>query len=317
MKILVTGATGFAGQHFIRLYDDSPHRIFGTSYPEDPARLLRLDGKSFGKDIRFLDIQKENDVRHLIRDVQPDRILHFAAVSNVGHSWKNKRETLETNIMGSFFLLEAVKESSPKARLVFVSSSDVYGKMKPDESPLKEDRALQVVNPYAFTKVSGEMLCGFYSRIEGLDVVTGRPFPHTGPAQSPLFVCSDWACQIARIEKGGEPVLKVGNLDVRRDYTDVRDVVKAYNLLLEGGKSGEVYNICTGKAVLLREILDILLSLSKVKINVRIDARKMRKTDIPILVGDGTKIFEATGWTPVISLEQSLLDLLEYWRKYA
>lgn len=316
MKIFVTGATGFAGQHYIHQYDSASHRIYGTSFPENPAEISRFDGKPFGKSIVWLDIRNEKDIRKMLRDIQPDWIFHFAAVSNVGQSWHNKRTTLETNLMGTFFLFEAAKEESHHSRLLFISSSDVYGVLPPEEMPLKENRPLHVVNPYAFTKAGGEMLCDFYHKIEGLDIVIGRPFPHTGPAQSSLFVCSDWAAQIARIEKETEePVIHVGNLDVERDYTDVRDVVRAYRVLLEKGKSGEIYNICTGKAVKLMDVLRILLSFSKKKIKIYHDPEKKRKTDIPILIGDNTKINKETGWEPDISLEQSLSDLLEFWRK--
>lgn len=263
----------------------------------------------------YLDIRSRRDVFEVVRKVQPDRIFHLAAVSNVKHSWERRQETLETNLMGFFYLLEAVRQCIPRSKTLFISSSDVYGVLIPQEEPLREKDSLHPVNPYAFTKISGELLSQFYSRIEGLDIVIARSFPHTGPGQTPDFVCSDWAHQVARIEKGQQPpLIRVGNCKVRRDFTDVRDVVHAYSLLMERGKKGEVYNVSSGTAVQLQEILDLLLSFSKEKIKVEVDSQKVRRVDIPLLVGDNQKIRMETSWKPKIPLAQSLQDLLDYWR---
>jgi GDP-4-dehydro-6-deoxy-D-mannose reductase len=171
------------------------------------------------------------------------------------------------------------------------------------------------VNPYALTKIGGEILCRFYSQVENLDIVVARPFSHTGPGQSPDFVCSDWACQIAQIEKEHKnPRIKVGNIDVKRDFLDVRDVVSAYILLMEKGKKGEVYNISSGDAISLREILTILLSFSTEVIEIKVDPERKRKIDIPLLVGDSQKVRGITSWEPKIPLSQSLHELLEQWR---
>jgi len=171
------------------------------------------------------------------------------------------------------------------------------------------------VNPYALTKIGGEILCRFYSQIESLDIVIARPFSHTGPGQSPDFVCSDWAFQIAQIEKKYKnPLIKVGNIDVKRDFLDVRDVVNAYILLMEKGEKGEVYNISSGDAISLREILAILLSFSAEVIEIEVDPKKKRKIDIPLLVGDCQKFRRMTSWERKISLSQSLHELLQYWR---
>jgi GDP-4-dehydro-6-deoxy-D-mannose reductase len=173
------------------------------------------------------------------------------------------------------------------------------------------------MNPYAYTKWSGEVLSEFYERVEDLNIVVARPFPHTGPGQSADFVCSDWAHQIARIEKGlNEPEISVGNISVERDFTDVRDVVRAYVKLIEKGSSGDVYNVCSGRSYSLEEILGLLLSFSQIEISVRVDKQKLRKADIPRLVGDNRKIKEAVSWEPRIPLEQTLEELLEYWRSH-
>jgi GDP-4-dehydro-6-deoxy-D-mannose reductase len=218
--------------------------------------------------------------------------------------------------MGTFYVFEAVRKFVPRARVLFVSSSDVYGTLSPVKKALREENAFHVTSPYAFTKVTGEILSKFYAQIEEMNVVIARSFPHTGPGQSPDFVCSDWACQIARIEKGlAEPVIKVGDIGVKRDFLDVRDVVRAYTLLAQKGRRGELYNVCSGKAVALKEILDILLSFSSEKIKVKVDPQKKRKIDIPCLLGDNSKIKKEISWKPEIPIEKTLLDLLEYWRQ--
>lgn len=300
------------GTHLIELLHSPEYDIFGTSFPEKPQQ----ERGAHGEQIFFLDMRSEKDIYDTVRDIKPDWIFHLAAVSNVRNSWERRTETLETNLMGTFYLLEAARQFASKSRVLFVSSSDVYGALTPKEEALREEDPLFSISPYALTKVSGEMLSGFYSKIEKMDVVVARSFPHTGPGQSPDFVCSDWAFQIAHIERGvQEPVIKVGNLKVRRDFTDVRDVVRAYSFLMKKGRSGEAYNVSCGKAVRLKEILDLLLSFSKEKIEVEVDLRRLRKMEIPLIVGDNQKIRKETSWEPKIPLEQSLRDLLEYWRK--
>lgn len=296
------------GSHLIRLLKTPEFVIYGCSYPEKPP--------SSARNIFFCDIRREKELFEIIKRAKPDWVFHLAAISNIGHSWEVRKETLETNLMGTFYLFEALRQHAPSARVLFISSSDIYGGLAPQEKILSEEDPFEIVNPYAFSKAAGEMLSGFYQKVEKLDVLIARPFPHTGPGQSPDFVCSDWALQIARIERGEvEPVIRVGNLDVRRDFTDVRDVVRAYLLLLKKGKKGEIYNICRGEVVSLREILKLLLSFSTSEIEVQTDSRKLRKVDIPLLAGNSQKIKKELGWEPKISLERSLKDLLEYWRK--
>lgn len=312
LKVFISGATGFVGSHLMEHLDSPAYEIYGSTFPEKPEE---ADETRKGQ-LLYLDIRSEKDISEAIKDIQPDWIFHLAAISNVKYSWENRKETLETNLVGTHHLFEAARKFTPKARVLFVSSSDVYGVLTPQEKALQEEDSLQAVNPYAFTKISGEMMSWFYARIEKMDIVIARSFPHTGPGQSPAFVCSDWASQITAIEKGlEEPVIKTGNCKVRRDFTDVRDVVKAYALLMQKGKSGEVYNVCSGRAVMLKEILDLLLSFSSGKIEVEVDQQRLRKAEIPLLVGDNRKIKTATSWEPRIPLKNSLEDLLEYWRK--
>jgi len=286
------------------------HRIWGSAYPDFPEF-------SSEEQIFYLDTRSENDVFKYIQEAEPDWIFHLAAVSNVGHSWKRRKETLETNIIGTLNVFEGIRQYSPDARVIFVSSSDIYGMRSLSGDPLTEKEDVLTMNPYAYTKWSGEVLSEFYTRIENLNIVIVRPFPHTGPGQSADFVCSDWACQIARIEKGlSEPVINVGNISVERDYTDVRDVVRAYVGLIEKGKTGEVYNVCSGRSYSLEKILECLLSYTQKKISVRVDSQKIRKVDIPRLVGDNKKIKGEISWEPRIPMTQSLKELLEYWRSH-
>ncbi|MBN2206837.1 MAG: GDP-mannose 4,6-dehydratase [Candidatus Aminicenantes bacterium] len=301
--MFVTGLTGFVGRHLRAQLEAEGAKVLGTCFPEHAEEA----GCVF-----YLDLRSEAEVRSAVRDARPDRIVHLAALSNVGHSWERRTETLETNLMGTYHLLEAVRSGAPGARVLLVSSSDVYGVHGLRDARLREDHPTQAVSPYAYTKICAELLAGFYARVETLNVVVARPFPHTGPGQSPDFVCSDWASQIARIERGAaEPVIRVGNVDVERDFLDVRDVVRAYLALLDKGRAGEVYNIASGHAVSLRWILDSLLAMSGEPIRVEADAARFRKVDIPTLTGDNEKIRAETGWEPRTPLGRTLRDLLE------
>ena len=309
MNIFITGATGFVGSYLRELLQPLGHRIRGTAYPDVPQDYDR-------EQIFYLDVRSERNVSEHIQQFKPDWVFHLAAVSNVRHSWNRRGETLESNLIGTLNLLEGVRKFSPQARIVFISSSDIYGTGSSSAALLKEEDPVLAMNPYAYSKLSGELLCDFYTRIEKLDIVIARPFPHTGPGQSADFVCSDWAHQIARIEKGmSEAEIHVGNISVERDFTDVRDVVRAYLGLIEDGKTGEVYNVCSGRSCSLKNILESLLSFAKKKISVRVDPKRMRKIEIPRLAGDNRKIREEIDWEPEIPVERSLEELLDYWRE--
>jgi len=313
-KVLITGATGFVGRYLIDLLKEMEPDclIFGTCFPEHPESCDVLDGV----ELSHLDMRSEDNVSDCIKKVQPDWIFHLAAVSNVGYSWANRKETLEANMMGTFYLFEAIRTYSPQSRILFVSSCDVYGILSPIGEALTEDHPTPAASPYALSKISGELLSQFYSNIEGLNIVISRSFPHTGPGQSANFVFSDWASQITSIEKGKiEPLIKVGNLNARRDYSDVRDVVKAYLLLLRKGRKSEIYNVCSGKANSLKDNLDFLLSLTPKDIRVEVDSLKLRKADISLVLGNNGKIRNELNWTPEIPLNQTLKELLDYWRE--
>jgi GDP-4-dehydro-6-deoxy-D-mannose reductase len=310
LKVLVTGASGFVGRHLGRLLAAEGLDLHGTCYPDKPCPADRQ--------LVHLDLRSAEATDGLLERVKPDWVIHLAAVSNVRRSWENRKETLETNVVATGNLFEAVRKFAPRARVLFISSSDVYGLPGRGEHAFREDDPVEALSPYAYTKLAGELLCRFYVKVERLDIVVARPFPHTGPGQTADFVFPDWASQIARIEKGlAEPVIRVGNLEVRRDYADVRDVVRAYLLLLRKGRSGETYNVCTGRAVFLKDILAGLAALASKPVRVEVDPAKLRKTDIPFLAGDGSKIRRETGWEAEIPLDRTLRDLVESWRRGA
>jgi len=312
IKVFITGASGFVGKHLIhalRAEGKTKFDIYGTCFPEEPS----LNEKN----LFHLNIRSSKNLSKLINDIKPDWVFHLAAVSGVRRSWEKRRETLETNIIGTFNILESIRIFSPKSKMLFVSSSEVYDFNQGDKQKVTEKSPLKISNPYAYSKVAGEKLCEFYAEVEKLDVIIARPFPHTGPGQTEDFVCSDWAKQIAEIESRKKPaIIQVGNLDVISDYCDVRDVVKAYILLLKKGRRGEIYNICSGKAISLRKILKILIEESPMKNNIKIekDQTKLRKVDMPVRLGSNKKIKDKVGWKPEISINCSLKDLLEYWR---
>jgi nucleoside-diphosphate-sugar epimerase len=324
-RILVTGATGFVGKHLIAFLEAEGKRtkrglrleITGTCFPEKPEHCRDFCAAVPGVKLISLDLRDPEAVEAAVAALKPDRIFHLAAISHVLVSWEKRRETIETNLIGTFNLFEAARKKAPSARILFVSSSDVYGRQSPRRMPLREDSRPNAVSPYAFTKLSGETLAEFYAQTEKLAIVIARPFTHTGPGQSADFVCSDWARQIAMIESGEglNGTIKVGNIAIRRDYSDVRDIVRAYARLIEKGKSGEIYNVCSGKSPALRDILRTLIRLSKVEIKIEVDPTRFRKADIPRLAGSPAKIGRQLGWRPRLSLKTTLSDLLEEWRE--
>jgi len=337
-RVLITGATGFVGRHLIAALNAgggaARFEIFGACFPERPESCSDLCAAAPNTRLLHLDLRNGAQAVDAVRGVKPDWVFHLAALSQVRLSWEKRREVFDTNLLGTYNLFEAARLHAPRARVLFVSSSDVYGFLKPHKRPLRETDGGSVVSPYAFTKKSGELLSEFYALREKLPVIVARPFPHTGPGQTPVFVCSDWARQVALIEKfkkhqeeaeargsrgraakrTGVPVMRVGNLSLRRDYMDVRDVVRAYVLLMKKGRPGEIYNVSSGRAPSLEWILKTLIGFSRRKIVYEIDPARVRKVDIPFLAGDNRKIREATGWTPTIPLARTLADMVDYWR---
>lgn len=313
MRALITGAGGFVGQHLCTyLLTHTDWELLGTSYPEPvenprPHTCLSLV---------YLDLRDADSVREAIGSFRPDVIFHLAAQSHVPTSLADPWETLENNMRAQLNVLEGVRRAHPSARVIVIGSNEEYGWPRPEELPLTEESPLRPVNPYAVSKVGQDFLGLQYHLAYGMDVVRLRPFNHTGPGQSPRFVVPSFSRQIARIEAGlQEPVMRVGNLDVARDFTDVRDIVRAYHIAAMQGEAGEVYNLASGVARSVRGILETLLSFTQVPIRVEVDPSLYRPADVPVIYGSAEKFHRRTGWKPHIPWEQTLRDALEYWRQ--
>lgn len=311
---LITGLTGFVGSHMAELLLSEGLEVHGLGrwrsrtenieHIRDRINLVEGD---------FLDAHSLQD---LMMNVRPTHIFHLAAQSFVPASWTSPAVTLEINVVGPCNLFEAVRAAQLDPFIQIACSSEEYGLVKPDEVPIKETNPLRPLSPYGVSKVAMDYLGYQYFKSYNMKIVRTRGFNHTGPRRGEVFAESSFAKQIAEIEKKNkEPVIYVGNLEARRDYTDVRDMVKGYFLAAEEGEPGEVYNICSGKAVKIEKVLDTLLSFSKVKVKVKQDPARMRPSDVPILLGDNRKFVKQTGWKPTIPFEKTMRDLLDYWRK--
>jgi len=315
MKVLITGITGFAGSHLadycLERGDVDLHGIIRWR-----SRTENIEHIPEGKmKLHECDLRDAGSARQVVEEVRPDYIFHLAAQSYVPTSWRAPSESLSTNVLGQLNIFEAVRKTSLDCRIQLACSSEEYGMVYEDEVPITEDNPLRPLSPYGVSKVGQDLLGYQYYMSYGMEIVRTRGFNHTGPRRGPVFVCSDFAKQIVDIEKGvKDPVIRVGNLDAKRDFTDVRDTVKAYWLALEKGKSGEAYNICREKTWAIREILDMLLAKSNVKITVEVDESRLRPSDVPILLGDCAKFRGDTGWKPTIPFEKTLEDILDYWR---
>jgi GDP-4-dehydro-6-deoxy-D-mannose reductase len=313
-RVLVTGVTGFVGSHLVDyMLTRGDCEIFGIQRWRSRTENI----EHFVDKITLLecDLRDASSTRDTLENVRPDWVFHLAAQSFVPTSWLAPTESLTTNILGQVNLFEAVRRLNLKCRIQLACSSEEYGMVYPNEIPIRETNPLRPLSPYAVSKVAQDMLGYQYWMSWKVDSVRTRGFNHEGPRRGPVFVASDFAKQIADIEQGRRaPVLSVGNLDAKRDFTDVRDMVRAYWLALEKGEPGEVYNIATGRAWVIREVLDLLLSMTKTKIEVRQDPARLRPSDVPILVGDATKFVKATGWQPTIPFEQTVRDMLDHWR---
>ncbi|OFW60324.1 MAG: GDP-mannose 4,6-dehydratase [Candidatus Solincola sediminis] len=315
MRILITGITGFVGSHLAEYaLAKGDVEVFGTVRWRS-----RLDNvEHIENDITMLDCDLRDNVaaRRVLQEVRPDYIFHLAAQSFVPTSWIAPAETLSTNITAQLNLLEGIRELGLDSRIQVAGSSEEYGLVFEHEAPIKEDNPLRPLSPYAVSKVAQDFLAYQYHKSYGIFAVRTRAFNHTGPRRGHVFVTSNFSRQVAQIEKGKkEPVIEVGNLEARRDFSDVRDIVRGYWLALEKGEPGEVYNIGSGKAITIQELLDLILSLSNIDIEVRQMPERMRPSDVELLVTDYSKFNRATGWKPEIPLEKTIEDLLNYWRE--
>lgn len=311
MRILITGSTGFVGRH-LQTYLNAVHpdaELHGTKYDlseQSPNGQITLHA---------LDLRDDAGCVDILRAVRPDQIYHLAAQSSPRRSFEIPWETIEHNVLAQLNVFQACLRTQLQPRILVVSSADIYGHVQPDEIPISEDAPLRPGNPYSVSKATQDLLALQYHISYKLPIVRVRPFNHIGPGQRLGFVATDFASQIAAIEQGQcEPQIQVGNLDAARDFTDVRDIVRAYHLVMTSGVPGQVYNVASGVARTVESLLRTLLSLSTATIGVKRDPARMLPSDVPIVCGDSRRLRELTNWQPQIPFEHTLRDILDDWR---
>ncbi len=312
MRLLVTGAGGFVGGHLLEhVRREAPSaRVFGVVQPHGSSRRAAALTR-----ILEADLDDPQAALAAVEEARPDAIVHLAGQSSVQQSWLDPGGTLRTNVLGVVHVLDAARRLGLKPAVLVVGSAEEYGPVAESALPIRETTPLQPASPYAVSKAAQAALALLYGPQGGMRVVLTRTFHHTGPGRGEAFAESSFARQIAEIECGlRPPLIEVGNLDALRDFTDVRDVVRAYLLLLEKGQAGEAYNVCSGRGRRIRELLDLLLSASAARVEVRVDKERLRPADVPAQVGDPSRLRAATGWEPEVPLEQTLGDLLADWR---
>jgi GDP-4-dehydro-6-deoxy-D-mannose reductase len=311
---LVTGAGGFAGQHLLRRLLARGGEVVGTTLDGSPPPPRVLTSREAAR-VRWvsMDLTSGRDVKSVVAEAAPDAVFHLAAQSSVGASFADPVDTWEVNATGTLRLLAALEARVPGARMLVISSGEVYGTVPDREQPIVETRRLDPLSPYGASKAAAEMAAVQAARRGAVAVVIARSFGHTGPGQEPRFALPAFAKQL--VELRGRPgdderVLRVGDLSVRRDLLDVRDVVAAYEVLLERGEPGEAYNVCSGRALALREVVGRMVELTGVPVRVEVDSGRLRSADIPLLLGSPERL-EALGWEAAIPLERTLRDLLD------
>ena len=312
MSVLITGINGFAGSYLTEYLLSRGLDVCGTILNADHVENIA----SFRERITLYEanILDSYVLQKILEKERPQQIYHLAGISSVKDSWDDPKRVYEINFLGTFHLYEAIVRSGIIARILFASSAEIYGAVKDRMPPLQEDFQICPTTPYAVSKAAGELLSKQFGYARKLEIICSRSFPHIGPKQDEKFVCSNFARQIAEIESGKrEPVIMVGNLDAKRDFTDVRDIVRAYQILMEKGQLGEVYNVCSGEVYSIQSVLDIMLTMSKAKTKIQVDETRLRPADIPFLIGNNSKI-TSLGWSKRIPLQKSLSDILDYWR---
>lgn len=309
MKALITGIAGFAGQYLAAYLIGGGVSVWGTKLEnEDLAKAEAIQ-------VCNLDITQANQVESVIDECRPEFIFHLAAQSSVAVSWDNPVKTIATNLNGTINLLEAVRKINHNTKVLLVSSGEVYGPVRKDETPISEGKMPYPQNPYAVSKLTQELFGLQYYKAYNIPIYICRPFNHTGPGQNTGYVVPDFCKQIVDIEHGqSEPVIRVGNLSAERDISDVRDVIEAYWLIVKRGRPGTIYNIGAGKPVAIQYILDYLLNNANLDIAVKTDKARFRPIDVPIISCDYSKLRRETGWEPAYKIETTLTDTLNYWR---
>jgi len=313
VKNLITGIYGFAGSHLADLLLEQNEEVFGlvrSGSDNSNVQHIQKQIQVFSGDIRSL-----RELKKILATVRPERIYHLAGVSFLPDADKAEAVVFDTNFTGTLNLLQAVKELQLNGRILFVGSSEAYGAVTVEDSPVQEAKPLRPVSLYGVSKASADLLAHSYFLRDGLDVIRVRPFNHIGPRQSFRFACPSFARQIAAIEKGAQPVIKTGNLESYRDFTDVRDTVRAYHAVMEKAKAGEVFNVCVGNTVSVQSILDRLLEMTNISIRIERDSKVFRKESPARICGDNSLLTRRTGWRPQTPLKKTLNDLLNTWRK--
>jgi GDP-4-dehydro-6-deoxy-D-mannose reductase len=310
--VLVTGAAGFAGSHLLDLLAHDPVRVVAWRRPGIGAEMQASYPDVEWRELELLDAEA---VRRELAALAPSHLYHLAGAPHVGNSWKAAADTLAINVLATHHIFEALRVAGLGTRVMVPSSAYVY---KPADHPLREDDDLQATSPYGMSKIAAEQAAARAAKYDGLPVVVSRSFNHIGPRQDPGFFASAVARQVALIERGTiEPVIKIGNLETSRDFTDVRDTVRAYKALVERGEPGRIYNVCSGRPTKVRALLDGLVALSSVPLTIEVDPERFRPNDTPVIVGDPGRIETELGWAPQVPMEQTLRDLLDYWRDVA
>jgi len=312
MRILITGAEGFTGSHLVDYCLSQGDEVWGTC--RSGARASNLTHHLDHIVLRVGDLSQPDFMRSVLRETRFDLIFHLAAISFNHDAQKEPVKTYDINLLGGIHLLEAVRTQSPQTRVVLASSAEVYGPVKPENLPVTETQSYNPANIFAAGKAALELAAHPFVQTYGLHVVIARPFNHTGPRQRPDFVCSTFAEQIAKVETGADPVLHVGDLTPRRDFSDVRDIVRGYRVLGLKGESGQAYNLASGTSVTVEYILNTLVQMARVKVEIRQDPERVRKTQVMDVRGSYDKVKAATGWSPEIPLAKTLRDLLNWHR---
>jgi GDP-4-dehydro-6-deoxy-D-mannose reductase len=308
-RILVTGCWGFVGRVVVGMLHARGFEAWGAD--------IKGSVDNFpGREYVPCDLQDERAVTVLLDEIQPDYILHLAAQSSAGISFAEPLRTIRSNVLPILYILDFLRTRSLKTRLLAVGSADEYGPVDPEVMPLVESRTPNPVNPYALSKVMQAECCKSYASLYEVDVVITRSFNHTGAGQTDTFVLPSFARQVAEIEAElRPPVIEVGDLEVRRDFLDVRDVGAAYIALLEEGHKGEIYNVCSARAYRLRDLLDQIIDIAGVKVEIRVSSDRLRPVDTPELRGDNGKIIKDTAWEPKIAMKDTLSALVDHWRQ--
>jgi len=315
-KFLITGVSGFVGQHFLDYLENNQIRTKVLGIDRTSATTSR-PFSFVDLEVKHIDLLHSHEIERLLFEFQPDYILHLAAYSSVAFSWKEPVLSFQNNMNVFLNLLEAVRQLGLKSRVLSVGSSEVYGNINADHLPLMEDGRLDPVSPYAVARASQEMLTKVYAESYGVDLLITRSFNHFGPRQKDIFVVPSFARQVAEIKKSGKAtgMLTTGDLSIVRDFLDVRDVVRAYYLILTKGKKGRVYNVCSGQGHALQDVVDVLADISHVEITTEVNPAYIRPSDNRKIIGSNQRLCDDLGWSPEYTFQQSLQDVFDYWEE--